>query len=99
MNNFVTPRIQSSAKKINKITYLLKNKTIDQIKYILCNMPQKVAKILYKQILNWEKAKPFKAIKYTYINMLKPIKRLEYKSRGRMGLKTKPFSKIYVVTE
>ena len=99
MNTLVTPRIQSSAKKINKITYLLKNKSIEQVKYTLCNMPQKVAKILYKQILNWEKIKPIKGIKYTYINMLKPIKRLEYKSRGRVGLKTKPFSKIYVVTK
>ena len=99
MNTLVTPRIQSSAKKINKITHLIQNKTIEQVKYSLCNMPQKVAKILYKQILNWEKTSPFKTIKYTYVNMLKPIKRVEFKSRGRVGFKRKPFSKIYVITE
>ena len=99
MRTLVTPRIQSSAKKINKITHLLKNKSVEQVKYILCNMPQKVAKILYKQIVNWEKNIEFKFIRYTYSNMQKPIKRVEFKSRSRIGFKRKPFSKVYIITE
>lgn len=90
-----TARIQTSAKKGNLIVKHLKNKSIDQIKYLLHSSPKKVAIILKKFFLNWEKEFGISGCLYGYINTLRPIKRLQVMSRGRRGIKTKPFVKFY----